>query len=307
MKEIKNTAAPQVAEKSTEQRHQNPAVTADVVAFSIGKGKRETYRKLPKSRLQLLLVRRGHAPFAGAWALPGGFLEPGETLRQAAARELAEETGLSPGYLEQLHTWSDVERDPRGRVISTSYLAVVNEQGKRVRAGDDAAEACWFDLAGHVEYREERRRRDGALQQVWLQQLDLRAGTENLSALVRVSRIQKGMQMQVSREIVEQKGLAFDHAAIIANGMEEFRRRVRHTDLMFYLMPEFFTLTELQQAYEAVLGEKVSRASFRRAIAPRVVETEQYVTRGGHRPSQLYMFDPLRLQAAEEEEIDPWR
>ncbi len=114
------TVAPQVS------------VAADVVAFSYRDG-----------ALQVLLVRRAGDPFRGSWALPGGGLEPGETLERTAERELHEETGVAGVYLEQLATFSDVGRDPRGRVISCAYLALMcGEQAEPV-AGSDAALAEW--------------------------------------------------------------------------------------------------------------------------------------------------------------------
>jgi 8-oxo-dGTP diphosphatase len=117
----------------------HPALTTDVALFTI-----------LDHRLQLLLVRRGHAPFAGSWALPGGFLDMDEELDQCAARELAEETGLKEAELglelEQFHTFGAVGRDPRERVISVAYLALAPADGLRIQAGDDAADARWFPL-----------------------------------------------------------------------------------------------------------------------------------------------------------------
>jgi 8-oxo-dGTP diphosphatase len=113
----------------------HPALTTDVVLFTI-----------LDDRLQLLLVRRGNAPFAGTWALPGGFLDMDEDLDQCAARELAEETGVEGLQLEQLHSFGAVGRDPRERVISVAYLALAPADGLRIQAGDDAADARWFPL-----------------------------------------------------------------------------------------------------------------------------------------------------------------
>jgi 8-oxo-dGTP diphosphatase len=121
--------------------HPRPSVTVDVVAFALRDGE-----------LSVLLVRRGEAPFAGRWALPGGFVEvsdegdQGEDLEQAARRELAEETGLAGRRLrlEQLHTFGKPGRDPRGRVITVAYLALVRpDLVAKVRAGSDAADTSW--------------------------------------------------------------------------------------------------------------------------------------------------------------------
>ncbi len=95
---------------------------------------------------QILLIRRKHDPFAGAWALPGGFVDMDEALEASARRELREETGLEVGALEQLHTFGDPNRDPRGRTISVVYLAMVDAAALQPRADDDAAEVGWHSL-----------------------------------------------------------------------------------------------------------------------------------------------------------------
>ncbi len=111
------------------------ALTVDCVVF----GRR------PRG-YDLLLVRRGKAPFAGSWALPGGFVELDETLEQAAIRELEEETGLSIESAEQLRAFDAIDRDPRERVISVAHVAVVERDAHAIRGADDADEAAWFAL-----------------------------------------------------------------------------------------------------------------------------------------------------------------
>lgn len=96
--------------------------------------------------LQILLIERGYEPFAGRWALPGGFVEPGEGLDAAALRELSEETAVSKIYLEQLYTFGAPDRDPRGRVISVAYYALVRETDHAPQAGSDARRARWFPV-----------------------------------------------------------------------------------------------------------------------------------------------------------------
>jgi 8-oxo-dGTP diphosphatase len=96
--------------------------------------------------LKVLLIQRGLEPFQGRWALPGGFVHMNESLEDAARRELQEETGLERVYLEQLYTFGDVERDPRGRVVSVAYYALVKLNDHRVRAATDAREAGWFPV-----------------------------------------------------------------------------------------------------------------------------------------------------------------
>jgi 8-oxo-dGTP diphosphatase len=111
-----------------------PAVTADMVVVTRDK------------RRRVMLIRRKHDPFAGKWALPGGFIEMDETLEASARRELLEETGLEVGEVEQLGTFGDPGRDPRGRTISVAYLARVDAADLRPVAADDAAEVAWHPL-----------------------------------------------------------------------------------------------------------------------------------------------------------------
>jgi 8-oxo-dGTP diphosphatase len=112
-----------------------PAVAVDLVIISKEKNRR------------VLLIRRKHDPFAGMWALPGGFVEMEESLEAAARRELKEETGVEAERLEQLYTFGDPGRDPRGRVISVVYLAIVDAAKLMPRAADDAAEVGWHPLS----------------------------------------------------------------------------------------------------------------------------------------------------------------
>ena len=115
--------------------HPHPAVTTDVVIFTI-----------QEQCLKVLLIRRGNEPFKGRWAFPGGFVEPDEDLETAARRELKEETGLSGIYLEQLYTFGDPGRDPRERVITVVYYALVPTDQLQILAADDADEVDWFGM-----------------------------------------------------------------------------------------------------------------------------------------------------------------
>jgi 8-oxo-dGTP diphosphatase len=128
-----------------------PSVTVDLVILTIA-----------EDDLKALLIRRRQEPFRDRWALPGGFVDINESLETAAARELEEETGVRDVYLEQLYTFGDPGRDPRGRVISVAYFALIDAERQRIVAADDAADAAWhsvfkpprlaFDHAKVLEY-----------------------------------------------------------------------------------------------------------------------------------------------------------
>ena len=123
------------AERYDATKYERPSVTVDVVIFSMMEG-----------QLKVLLIKRKNWPFEGMWAIPGGFVDMDESLEDAAARELHEETGVGGVYLEQFYTFGQPDRDPRTRVISVAYLALVDASQLQPRAADDAADAGWFSV-----------------------------------------------------------------------------------------------------------------------------------------------------------------
>lgn len=270
--------------------YKRPLMTVDMLIFTIGTSEQANYRKLSTKSLQLLLVKRGEHPFLGQWALPGGFVSVYESLDDAARRELESETNVSDLYMEQLYTWGDVGRDPRTRVISCSYMALVDNAALQIQDGedaDDADDARWFN----VEYellgiqntrlveRFERRK---------LVRISLVNEIETLTATVRIVETVQGRAVTVVREIVDTGGIAFDHVKLIDYAMDRLRSKIEYTNIVFSLLPELFTLSELQQVYEVILGKELLAAAFRRKIIGGVVETDQYSKSAGHRPSKLY-------------------
>jgi 8-oxo-dGTP diphosphatase len=247
------------------------AVTVDVVALTIRDG-----------ALHVLLVRRGEPPFAGMWALPGGFVRgvrDAEDLPEAAVRELAEETGVSAAdgplervHLEQLGTYGAPGRDPRMRVVSVAYLAFAPELPDP-EAGGDAADAAWtpVDALGLTEAG------------------DQRPGTT--------------------------RRLAFDHARIVSDGLERARSKLEYTPLATAFCAAEFTIPELRAVYEAVWGEELHAGNFHRKVlsVPGFVEStggtaDRGGRRGGPRP-RLYragdarLLHPALLRPSREEEI----
>lgn len=124
-------------------KYDRPSVTADVVVFSVQDIPTGNYRKPFESRMCVLLIERGAHPFKGSWALPGGFLRKGETIEECAARELREETSLNSNTLLLIGTFSKPNRDPRGWIISSAFVAIVKKSASFIMAGDDAAIAKW--------------------------------------------------------------------------------------------------------------------------------------------------------------------
>jgi ADP-ribose pyrophosphatase YjhB (NUDIX family) len=272
-------------------QYERPSVTVDMLVFTVMNELKKSYRRLPEKALKILMVKRGNHPCIGCWALPGGFVNMDESLDQAALRELKEETNIEDIYIEQLYTWGDVGRDPRTRVIGCSYMSLADSSKLDIKAGDDADEAMWFKVKAFVVEQKKTASRKGYSVQN-LVRLVLKNENTELTATVKVDKIFDGKVVRVERELLESGGIAFDHAKIIEYAVERLRNKIEYTDIAFNLMPEQFTLTELQQVYEVILGKELLKANFRRKIADMVLETGEYTRDAGHRPSKLFRYNP---------------
>jgi 8-oxo-dGTP diphosphatase len=272
-------------------KYERPSVTVDMLIFTVTDEEKKNYRKLPKKVLRLLMIKRGDHPYIGQWALPGGFVNMDESMDEAAKRELKEETSIDNIYMEQLYTWGDVGRDPRTRIISTSYLSLVDNNNLDIKADDDADDAKWFTVSCKL-YQEQKTVIQGGYVLQRLFKLNLSNEEETLSATVKIVKTVQDRVTKIERQIVESKGIAFDHAKIIEYGIERLRNKIEYTDIAFNLMPELFTLTELQQVYEIIMDTELLKANFRRKISSLVVETNEYTKDAGHRPSKLFRFNP---------------
>ena len=273
------------------ESYERPSVTVDMLIFTVMEQEQDNYRKLTEKSLQLLLIQRGEHPFLGQWALPGGFVTPSESIEDAARRELYSETNIDNIYMEQLYTWGDVQRDPRMRVISCSYMALVDRKTLNVQAGDDAAAAAWFEVS-HTILETSRKELEQGWEQVTLVEVTLQSGQVKLSGVVRLTETIHGHARRQHREMVHSSGLAFDHLLMVQVAVERLRGKAEYTDIVFNLMPPLFTLSELQRVYEIILGKDLLAAAFRRKIADRVIETEESTRDAGHRPSKLYRYNP---------------
>jgi 8-oxo-dGTP diphosphatase len=272
-------------------KYKRPSVTVDILVFTVTEEEKENYRKLSEKKLRILLIKRGEHPYLGKWALPGGFVEIEESLDEAVLRELKEETNIDDIYMEQLYTWGDVDRDPRTRVISTAYMSLVDSSTLNVKASDDADDAKWFTISAKTFQEQKNLTENGYILQRMIS-LNLSNDEDDLSAIIKIEKTVEGKVTKIIREVVESPDIAFDHAKIIEYGLERLRNKIEYTDIAFNLMPELFTLTELQQVYEVILGRELLKANFRRKIAGMVIETNKYTRDSGHRPSKLFRFNP---------------
>ncbi len=275
---------------------EQPSVTVDMLLFTISNEAVDNYRKLPEKSLKVLLIKRNEHPFIGHWAIPGGFVGMKESLEAAAYRELKEETGVENTYLEQLYTYGDIKRDPRGRIISTAYMALVNPDEITTQAGSDADDARWFTVDYKLDNKNKEMTDSGYIEHQTIN-VTLTNETTVLNSTILVDRIVTGKNVSYSRSIVSNDLLSFDHGLILQYGVERLRNKLEYSDIVFHLMPDLFTLTDLQQAYEEILDKKLLKANFRRKTAKLVTETEYSTSDAGHRPSKLFKYNPDWMEA----------
>lgn len=288
-------------------QYDRPSIAADIAVFSIGRKQAggADYRRLPAKTLRILLIRRAEQPFQGEWALPGGFMQKGETIQETARRELKEETGTDKAYLELCGVFSDIGRDPRGWIISQSFIAVLNEDdlaNGHLEASGDAGEAAWFDIT--VRKTADRKQEQGnvvtcdndyelLLQDSGVADSDIVNDNDaavRLRAVIREHIEYRDYHEIVTYEIAESQGIAFDHAKIITSVFQRLRRMLgSDIRIAFDFMPEYFTLTDLQEAVELISGQELVKPNFRRKIAEYVVETDRLTQNGGHRPAKAFV------------------
>lgn len=183
------------------KKYDNPSNTTDIVVVRC-----EEPLVCWGQKLQVLLVKRSNHPSIGCWATPGGFVELREDLEAGAARELEEETGVRGLPLQQMHTWGNDNRDPRWRVITTSFLALV-EGNIPVKAGDDAADALWMTVSLAQEG------------DIWVLKLANEEKDIALEAKIQVSRSSHPLLHQETYTLLENRGLAVDHGCIILQAL----------------------------------------------------------------------------------------
>lgn len=261
--------------KSTKDKNktiEKYALSTDLLIFSVSRGEAKDCRSLSDKFFSILLVKRTKEPFKGMWCLPGGFVKNDETLDMAADRVLTKETNLHDIYKEQLYTFGDLDRDPRTRVITTAYMALIDKE----RLTDELSlEASWFNISLDEKDNLININLDNSEEQIHI-------------SLKRI--IEDETTNKYKYEVVQNNNIAFDHAIILMTGLDRIKNKVRDTDIVFNLMPEYFTLGELQQIYEVILGKKLLDPAFRRIIADKVEKTDKTIKTGGHRPSAMFKY-----------------
>lgn len=208
-------------------QYQNPSLAVDIVLFGYHENK-----------LSVMLLNRKEEPFKDQWTLPGGFIQMEETLLQVCERIMKTKTGLDKLFLEQLYSFDEIGRDPRGRVVSISYFGLINPHKFEVVAGNMANDVKWFPVKKLPKF-------------------------------------------------------GFDHKKIFTIAMERLKAKILYNPIGFELLDETFTMTELHELYECILGLEIDRRNFRRKI----LDSEYIVATGTKREGlknrhpDLYRFN----------------
>jgi len=243
----------------------------DLLIFAIDDKKNDNCRELSKKKLSILLVKRKKEPFKNKWCLPGGFIFENETSLIGAKRILKKETNLEDFYLEQLKTFDDIDRDPRGRIISTAYISLVD---KKMIKQTLSPEAKWFSL------------------EIIEEQNNIKIVLTNDNECINISLLKNIINKksnQYEYELIN-SDLAFDHGLIINDGINELRKKAKYSDIIFNMMPDKFTIGELKQVYEIILNKELINSAFRRVIAQKIEPTNEIIKNGGHRPAQYFKY-----------------
>lgn len=212
-------------EKYNPNKYQNPSNTVDMMIFTYAE------KDGVKTISRLLLIKRGNHPSIGWWALPGGFVEYRENMDDAALRELKEETGIDHVDMCQLKSYGDYDRDPRTRIITTAYVALVPEGSLKAEAGDDASDSGWFEIEDCVETEavlSGMSAQNGLGYHTELHRLVLREMSRNLELTADVEiKTRTGTILPKSEyKVVNSNLVAADHGAIILEGYHFVRQQI---------------------------------------------------------------------------------
>ncbi|MBU0666839.1 MAG: NUDIX domain-containing protein [Nanoarchaeota archaeon] len=215
---------------------QDIRLTVDIVVFSV-----------INHYLKVLLIKRKYPPFANQFAFPGGFVLDYESLEETARRELLEETGVKNIFMKKLAAYGSVNRDPRGRIVTVVFMALIDSEKYNLKATTDASKVEWVSIS-------------------------------------------------------EINTLAFDHLQILKDSLLELKYDIQTTNIAAQLLPDKFTLSELQKLYEYILGLKLDKRNFRKKIKAleilKSIDEKKMI--GAHRPASLYSFKQTEFSPLKE-------
>ncbi len=195
--------------------YENPSVTADILVFTY-----EGQLNKVNEGLKLLMIKRANHPCIGCWSLPGGFVNIDEDILDAAKRELLEETSIDDIECELIYTWGEANRDPRARIITSSYIALVEEDKLKIKAGDDAKDVAWFDVNFNlIEKKEYKENKKDKIECVYEIKLISQIKEVELKSIVSVIYNKNRLIKETRFEVLSNEKVGFDHPRFIVQAL----------------------------------------------------------------------------------------
>lgn len=272
-----------------EDNYKRLSVTNDIIIFTTADKEEDNLRKVPKKGVQVILIKRDYYPYKEKWALPGGFVDMKESLDDGAKRKLKEKTGIDNVYTEQLYTFGDIDRDKRTRVISVGNVALVEKSSIRLEELDSQKRSEWFWIDKTLTSSEKYEKYVEKKHLLSLRSIDERI------------KINYEVTEKIGRDIFRRKEtiyklldssteeLAFDHYKMLDYGIDRLRNKIEYTPIAFNLLPRVFTVKELQNVYEAIMGREI--LNFRRKMGEMIIETDEKIEGKPFRPAKVFKFN----------------
>ena len=269
--------------------YDRPSVTNDIIIFTTGDRIEENSRKVPKKGMQVLLIKRDDYPYKGKWAIPGGFVKNDESLEDGALRKLKEETGIDNVYTEQLYTFGEVNRDPRTRVISIGNIALISKEDIRFGDYKDRKESKWFWVEKNLidSKKDETHTINKYILKFESEDEEIKFNYEIIEKIERTIFRKKENSYKTLNESNDE--LAFDHYKIIDYAVDRIRNKIEYTPIALNLLPRLFTVKELQNVYEAIMGREI--LNFRRKMEDMIIETDEKIEGKPFRPAKVFKFN----------------
>ncbi|MBN7576309.1 NUDIX hydrolase [Clostridium sp. 2-1] len=269
--------------------YDRPSVTNDIIIFTTGDRIEENSRKVPKKGMQILLIKRDDYPYKGKWAIPGGFVKNDESLEDGALRKLKEETGIDNVYTEQLYTFGEVDRDPRTRVISIGNIALISKEDIRFGDYKDRKESKWFWVEKNLidSKKNETNTINKYILKFESEDEEIKFNYEIIEKIERTIFRKKENSYKTLNESNDE--LAFDHYKIIDYAVDRIRNKIEYTPIALNLLPRLFTVKELQNVYEAIMGREI--LNFRRKMEDMIIETDEKIEGKPFRPAKVFKFN----------------
>lgn len=267
-------------------KYERPSVTNDVIIITTEDKIEENIRKVPRKGMQVLLVKRDEHPYLNKWAIPGGFIGIKEDIEEGARRKLEEETGVRDVYLEQLYTFGDVDRDVRTRVISIANLALISKDKIKRSQKNSKLKNLWFWIDKELISNENNIK-------VW--SLSLKSEIEDIKIKYEITECVSsdlGRKKDIEFKFIEEEStdsLAFDHYKILSMAIDRIRNKLEYTQIAFNLVPRLFTVKELQNVYEGIMGKEIQ--NFRRKLGNIIIETDEKIEGKPYRPAKMFKFN----------------